>query len=187
MTVLARSADRVSVRNDALQVVEGTLDDETSLLEAVSGADVVISAIGPDRNHAAQVELLRRGMQRTIRAMRTAGVTRIVNLSGAGIRAPGERKPLADRIASRIVRVIARHVVAAKQAEYDALAASGLEWVAVRPAIVTDGPLTGDYIAGPNALRPGARISRADVAHLMLAEAMEPSHIGHPGIFVRSR
>jgi hypothetical protein len=91
-----------------------------------------------------------------------------------------------DRVMTRIVGRFARHVVAAKQAEYDLLAASDAEWVAVRPALVTDDPLTGSYVAGPDALRPGARISRADVAHLMLREAEHPSHVGHPGIFVRA-
>ena len=72
------------------------------------------------------------------------------------------------------------------QAEYDTLAASDLEWVAVRPALVTDGPLTARYVAGPDALRPGARISRADIAHLMVAQAVQLTHLGHPGIFIRS-
>ena len=187
VTVLARSRDRVGRRHNSLRVVEGNIDDEDALVGAVTGADAVISALGPDGNHPEQVDILRRGMERTIRVMRTAGVQRLVNLSGAGITAPGERKPLLDRLVSAIVRRFARHVVAAKQAEYDALAASDVEWIAVRPSLVTDGPLTGRYTAGPDALRPGARISRADVAHLMLAEATQPTHRGHPGIFVRSR
>jgi putative NADH-flavin reductase len=124
-------------------------------------------------------------MQRTIAAMERHGVRRIINLSGAGITAPQERKPFLDRVATRIVRIATRHVVAAKQAEYDELARSDLEWVAVRPALVTDGPRTGRYAAGPDELRPGARISRADIAHLMLSEAERPSHVGHPGVFVR--
>lgn len=78
-------------------------------------------------------------------------------------------------------------MVGAKQAEYDILAESDREWVAVRPAIVTDGAATGRYDAGPDALRPGARISRADVAHLMVREAERPTHVGPPGIFVRQR
>jgi putative NADH-flavin reductase len=166
--------------------VVGSLDDSQALQEALSGADAVISAIGPDGNKPEQVAILRDGMRQTVGAMRAAGVVRIVNLSGAGISAPGDHKPLVDRVASGLVRRFARYVVAAKQAEYDTLAASDLEWVAVRPALVTDGPLTGRYIAGPDALRPGARISRADIAHLMLAQAAEPTHVGHPGIFIRS-
>jgi len=187
VTVLVRSADRLGDLVGRVRAVEGHIEDAAAVDRAVAGADVVICAIGPDRNAPDQVERLRVGMTHTLTAMRRHGVRRIVNLSGAGVTAPGERKPMLDRIATRIVRRFARHVVAAKQAEYDLLAAaSDVEWVAVRPGLVNDAELTGRYVAGPDALRPGARIGRADVAHLMLAEARQPSHVGPPGIFVRA-
>ena len=187
VTVLVRDAARLGTLADRVHLVTGTVNDPAAVGQAVQGSDAVISTIGPDANRPEQVLRLRDGMRNTIAAMHRHGVRRIVNLSGAGITAPGERKPLFDRIASRIVRLLSRNVVAAKQAEYDELARTDLEWVAVRPAIVTDGPPTGRYLAGPGELRAGARIGRGDVAHLMLAEAERPSHIGHPGIFVRPR
>lgn len=185
VTVLVRDPTRFAAGPSRVAVVPGTIGDADAIDRAVAGADVVISAIGPDANSPDQVDRLRTGMRHTIAAMQRHGVRRIVNLSGAGITAPGETKPLLDRIATRIVRLFSGHVVAAKQAEYDELARTALEWVAVRPALVTDGSRTGRYAAGPGELRPGARISRADVAHLMLAEAARPTRIGHPGIFVR--
>jgi len=126
-------------------------------------------------------------MRHTIEAMKRHGVRRIVNLSGAGITSSGEPKPLLDRLTTLVVRNVARYVVAAKQAEYDELRKSDLEWIAVRPALVTDGPATDRYVAGPGELRPGSRISRADVGHLMVSQAERPTHVGSPGIFVRSR
>ena len=186
VSVLVRDSGRLGDLRDRVRVVTGTVSEPDAVDEAVAGAEAVISVIGPDGNDPIQVERLRAGMRNILAAMERHGVPRIVTLSGAGISAPGEQKPFLDRLASRIVRRLARHVVEAKQAEYDELARSGVEWVAVRPALVTDGPLTGRYVAGPHALRPGARISRADAAHLMLAEAESPTHAGHPGIFVRS-
>ena len=186
VTVLVRDPGRLTVDPTAVRVVVGTVQESDAIERAIDGADAVVSAIGPDGNTRDQVERLRAGMERTIAAMQRHGVRRIVNLSGAGISAPREEKPRFDRIATRIVRLFSRHVVAAKQAEYDELARSELEWVAIRPALVTDGPLTGHYAAGPKELRPGARISRHDIAHLMLGEAERPTHAGHPGIFVRA-
>ena len=185
VVVLVRDPSRLDVET-GVTVITGTVNDPEAVDRAVNGADAVISAIGPDANELDQVERLRDGMRQTIRAMRHHGVRRIVNLSGAGITAPGERKPLFDRLATRVVRLFSGHVVAAKQAEYDELAGSDLEWIAVRPGIVTDGEASGRYHAGPNELRPGARVSRGDIGHLMLAEAQRPSHVGHPGIFVRA-
>jgi putative NADH-flavin reductase len=186
VTVLVRDPRRLSVDARRLRIVTGTVEDGEAVDRAVAGADAVISAVGPDGNAPDQVDRLRSGMRLTVEAMRRHGVRRIVILSGAGITGTGEHKPFLDRVATRIVRTFSRHVVAAKQAEYDALAGTDLEWVAVRPALVTDGPRTGRYAAGPNELRPGARTSRADVAHLMLAQAERPTHIGHPGLFVRA-
>ena len=187
VSVLVRRPERLGRLAVQVRVVEGVVDDADAVDRAVAGADAVISTVGPDANSPDQVDRLRAGMCATIDAMRRHQVTRIVNLSGAGITVPGERKPMLDRIATRVVRRFARHVVGAKQAEYDILAESDREWVAVRPAIVTDGAATGRYVAGPDALRPGARISRADVAHLMVREAERPTHVGPPGIFVRQR
>jgi putative NADH-flavin reductase len=186
VTVLVRDPARLGQTAGNVRVITGTVDDLEAVEAAVAGADAVISAIGPDGNNPQEVDRLRNGMRNSIAAMRRQGVRRIVNLSGAGITAPGERKPMIDRLATRLVRLFSGHVVAAKQAEYDELAGTDLEWVAVRPALVTDGEATGRYVAGPDELRPGARISRGDIGHLMLAEAERPTRVGHPGIFVRS-
>ncbi|MDQ3880229.1 MAG: NAD(P)H-binding protein, partial [Chloroflexota bacterium] len=124
-----------------------------------------------------QVDVLRRSIGTLIDAMEAHDVRRLVNLSGAGVEVPGDRKPAFDRLMSRLVRLFARHVVAAKQAEFDELARSGLDWVAVRPPLVRDGPRTGEYRSGLDVLHPGARISRADVADFMLSQATAPTFV----------
>lgn len=175
VTLLVRDPRKLGPTGERVRVVSGQITDATAVSRAIQGADVVISALGPDGNHADQVTILRDGMRTVIGAMREQGVRRIVNLSGAAVDAPGDRKPAIDRVASRIVRLVSRQVVAAKQAEFEELLGSPLEWVAVRPPLVTDGPYTGSYRTGLDVLRPGARISRADIVDFMLAQAAEPS------------
>ena len=61
----------------------------------------------------------------------------------------------------------------------DTLADSGLDWTAVRPPRLTNGPETGAYrTAHGRNLRRGLTVSRADVAHLMLAVLGQPETIG---------
>jgi uncharacterized protein YbjT (DUF2867 family) len=57
--------------------------------------------------------------------------------------------------------------------------ASELDWTLVRPITLTNGPATGDYVAeeAPK-IRLSSRISRADVAAFMLAEATVPRWSG---------
>ena len=175
VTVVVRDPLKLGPFAERVQVIRGSVSDPAAVRDGVAGADAVISALGPDGNTADQVVGLRDGMRTLIEAMRDIGVRSIVNLSGAAIDAPGDHKPIVDRFASRIVRLVSGRVVAAKQAEFDELLRSDLEWVAVRPPLVTDGPHTGRYRAGLDVLHPGARISRADIADFMLAQAAEPT------------
>jgi len=175
VAVLVRDPQKLGPIAERVRIVAGSASDPGAVRDAVSGAEAVISALGPDGNTDDQVIALRDGMRTVIQTMLDAGARRIINLSGAAVDAPGDHKPVVDRLASRIVRLVSGHVVAAKQAEFDELQVSGLEWVAVRPPLVTDGPHTGRYRAGLDVLHPGARISRADIADFMLAQASEPT------------
>ena len=61
----------------------------------------------------------------------------------------------------------------------DILADSGLDWTAVRPPRLTNKAETGAYrTAYGRNLRHGLTVSRADVAHLMLAVLGQPETIG---------
>ena len=61
----------------------------------------------------------------------------------------------------------------------DILADSGLDWTAVRPPRLTNKAETGAYrTAYGRNLRRGLTVSRADVAHLMLAVLGQPETVG---------
>jgi len=65
-----------------------------------------------------------------------------------------------------------RNVFADKDAQEQIIASSSLDWVIVRPALLTNGPQRSVYRAGPdvgNWFVP-SRISRSDVADFMLKQ-----------------
>jgi uncharacterized protein YbjT (DUF2867 family) len=92
----------------------------------------------------------------------------------------GERF-LGRRVAYPLVRLAFRKV-------YDDLAAmeadirrSGTRWTVVRPPRLTDKPLSGRYRLAFGANVPnGAFVSRADVAHAMLALVDDPRAVDQP-------
>ena len=77
-----------------------------------------------------------------------------------------------------IQRILREHYADLAEME-DVLRDSGLDWTAVRPPRLTNRPLTGAYrtALGRN-LRHGLLVSRADVAHLMLAVLDRPETVG---------
>ncbi len=160
-TILTRGSGTVP-ETGAVTVIKGDIADAAAIRRAVDDSEAVVAALGPRRN-AVEDELdLEGGMRNLVDAMTDAGVGRLVALSGAAVDVPGDSKPLLDRIASRFVRLAAPHVVGAKQREYAVFAASDLDWTALRPAIVTAGEPRGYHLS--DHLRPGARVTRADVA-----------------------
>ena len=55
---------------------------------------------------------------------------------------------------------------------------SGLDWITVRPAKLTDDPRTGKYRAGvPLSMGLFASISRADVADFLLKQASDDTYL----------
>ncbi len=166
---------------ERLTLVVGDVREAARVGEAFEGVDAVIAAVGPRSNTPDDEEALALGMRNVVSAMEAAGVRRLVALSGAGVDVPGDRKPALDRIASRLVRRFARHVVGAKQREYQIFAASALEWTALRPPLVTDGDPRGYRL--DRQLRPGVRVTRADVAQALIDQLADTGFV-HAAPFV---
>jgi len=110
VTLLVRDPRKLGPTGERVRVVSGQITDATAVSRAIEGADVVISALGPDGNHADQVTILRDGMRTVIGAMREPAVRRMVNPVGGGRRCA--RRPQADdrslRVADRAAGVWTR-------------------------------------------------------------------------------
>ncbi len=143
---LARDPSRVSA-SPGLTVVTGDARDPDSVMRVIEGADAVIALVGPRRNTPDAVTLLEAVAENVVRAMRAQHLTRLVFVAGAGVAMPGERRTVAQRVASALVRRLARWVVEAKERETAIYRESGLDWTAVRPVRVRKGPATGRAMA----------------------------------------
>lgn len=157
------------------------------VIQAIRGADVVVTALGPTfaRHHNALTKMispadLHQRLARTlVGAMTASGAPpRVISVSTGSmgpvdaIMGPGPRLLLGffRTFVARNLRLVGRDLAAMEKV----LAESGLDWYAVRPIKLTDGPLTERVQASDRfAMKP---ISRADVAWyiLMLAEDPRP-------------
>jgi putative NADH-flavin reductase len=170
-----------------------------ALEPAVAGADAVLSGLGP--RSRADAGVASRGTMAIVEAMRATGVRRVVVVSAAPVAtvaSPGQPDPPrhdpGDRLVTRhllmpLLLATLRDVYADLALMEDALRDSALDWTVVRPPRLTDRPLSGTYrtALGRN-LRGGLLVSRADVAHLMLATLDRPETIGRTiGIANRRR
>ena len=164
VTALVRSAAKLGELRDQVRVIEADLTDADAVASAVVGHEVVISALGsgPDKT---QLDVPASAMRNVVAGMRAAGVRRLVGLAGGAVDVPGERKPMAGRITTALVKLFARNVVEAKQREFDVVRASDLDWTMVRPPNVVDGEAKGHAIG---ATLSGFRVTSGDVGAAMV-------------------
>jgi putative NADH-flavin reductase len=194
VTAVVRSPGKLPApvrRAGTVRVVAADLarPDAAALEAAVAGADAVVSGLGPSSN--ADAGIASRGTRAVVAAMRATGVRRVVVVSAAPVgtvaSSGNPRPPRHDpgdgffmrHLGSPFARTMFGRVYADLAQMEDTLRDSGLDWTVVRPPRLTSKPLTGRYrtAAGQN-VRGGVTVSRADVAHLMLAVLGRPETIG---------
>jgi putative NADH-flavin reductase len=154
------------------------LSDPAALVPALKGSDAAISGVGARSRK--DVTVASSATRVILRALEEAGVHRFVAVSAApvGPTPPGEH--FATRaIVMPLLRRMLRAIYADMATMEADIAASGLDWTVVRPPRLQDKPLTGRYriAIGANVAR-GFTVSRADVAHAMLAALHNPATVG---------
>ncbi|HEU5380448.1 MAG TPA: NAD(P)-binding oxidoreductase [Ktedonobacteraceae bacterium] len=157
--------------------------------QAIHRADVVITTLGPNfvKHHNAlstmisPLDLHQRLARTLVRAIKDSGTfPRVISVSTGSmgpadaIMGPGPRLLLGffRTFVARNLRLVGKDLAMMEKN----LAESGLDWYAVRPVKLTDGPLTGRVQASDRFTLKG--ISRADVAWYLLTLAEDP----RPGI-----
>jgi uncharacterized protein len=163
VTAFGRNVYNLKIEDEHLHVFKGALFDEAEVLEAITGADAVLSAIGGAFDGSDKARSL--GIKNIIVQMKKAGVKRIIALGGMGILNADEQTLLID--------------TPGYPKAYEHLKESGLDWTFVcSPDIMNAGP-TGNYITSkdypptPNKFR----IHAGDLAQFMLTELEENDYV----------
>jgi putative NADH-flavin reductase len=178
VTAVVRDPTRFDVSHPALEVatVPGLTDPEV-LRPVLEGSDAAISGVGPrGRKDGPVASSATRGI---LRAMEASGVRRLVAVSAVPVGPVPEGESFVNRrIVLPLISAFARDVYADLAAMEDEIRRSTTEWTIVRPPKLVNKPLTGTYrtCVGGNVPR-GYSISRADVAHAMLAALDDPATV----------
>ncbi|MTD58448.1 NAD(P)-dependent oxidoreductase [Amycolatopsis pithecellobii] len=170
VTAVVRDPARLDVpAHERLEVVTANVFVPNEIVPAVSGSELVVSALGP--HGRGPTTICRDGTASIMSAMDTAGVRRLVVVSNSGMHTEGDGV-FTRRIVKPILIRVLRDGYADMAAMEDQVAASGLEWTIVRPPRLTTGPHTGRITSsvGRN-VRGSFSISRADLADYVLRTA----------------
>lgn len=172
VTAFVRRPEAFDLRHERLRVAEGdTTRDTATLAQAVRGQDAVLSALGVGKTFVPN-GLMLKSMLNIIAAMQAELVQRFVLMSALGVGESRKDAPLAARL---MYGTLLAPIFADKESAEAELRRSTLEWTIVYPVLLTNGPLSARYRYAERLELFGIpTISRADVAHFMLAETVKP-------------
>ncbi len=186
VTAFVRDPSRMRGRHERLSVMVGDVFDPERVEEAIAGREAVIGVLGGGPSNPLHPRRPGQpggpssvGARNIIAAMEKHGVRRFVCQSAWGAGESGENLDAPGWVFMKVlVPPFLRDEYADKDLMEGIIRGSGLEWVIVRPMLLTNGPWTGEYRVGENLL-PGLRpfISRADVAEFLLRQLRDDAFV----------
>jgi putative NADH-flavin reductase len=175
VTALVRDPSKLDIAYDRLRALRGDALDPAAVDAAVRGQDAVILSLGR-RGDRTPTTLFSDATRILIAAMQKHGVRRLVAITGIGAGdSRGHGGFLYDRI---IFPFIVKNTYADKDRQEELIRHSSLDWVIVRPASFTNGPLRDRLRVVTNLEGVTIRkISRADVAAFVLDQLTDNRYL----------
>ena len=166
---LARSARRIPVDHPKLEKMAGL--EMARVKRALTGVDVVIQSLGVSAGPEIILKPTRFFSKATrvlVTAMEEAQVKRLICVTGFGA---GDSRGRGGFLYSAAFHLLLGRVYDDKDVQERIVRRSKLDWVIVRPVILTDGPKTNAYraLVDPRGWTCGF-ISRADVADFLVKQ-----------------
>lgn len=165
--------DRVPRLSPALQVLRAQSEVQEELVPAVRGADAVVLALSPQLGAEASM-LATESAIATVRALREAGVRRLVAVSSTEVAGPTAAPVALRRVLGPVHHRLHHGGLQDLRRLEHLLAGSGLDWTVLRSGRLTDLLGTGEHALVP-AHEDGSRtIAREDLARALVDQALSP-------------
>lgn len=159
-----------------LRRVQGSATNSSDVKAAVEGADAVLVTLGVKSPFA--TTLFSDSARILLQVLKETNASpTVIVLTGFGTGDSWSYNSLLMRI---FFSLLLKAVYADKTVQEQVIAGGSQRWEIVRPGRLTNGPMTGRYRALDSlveGMTVGA-ISRADVAHFMVAQAENPTSLG---------
>lgn len=164
-----------AVNHPRLRVFTGDIYDSKAVLAVLKGNNAVISALGSWKTP--KKDILASGMRSIIPGMHKHGISRIVSLTGADARAPGDTLSPLHRLTHVLIGVFAGKVLRDGEAHIALLAGSDLAWTVIRSPIMRGPGRLDSYRLGSHRPMPWVFIDRQAVAKCLVDTAEQPSRL----------
>ena len=173
---LSRRADAIGIDDPAFEPAPGDATARDTVAAALDGIDAVIFALGVPKSlqrTLRPVTTFSEATMVTIAAMEATGVRRLVAVTGFGAGESRQAMSLLERVPHRM---LLGQAYDDKDRQESLIRASSLDWLVLRPTILTNRPARGQAkLLRNRADWRNGLIARADVAEVLVREAARPT------------
>ena len=178
VTALVRDPTTLPSR-EGVTVVQGSPMNAEDVERVAPGQEAILSVLGS--RSPRKTELYSRSGRNVIAAMRKHGVRRFIVTTSGGVE---QDDPSFDFFYKHVLKplLLERSYADCRRLEQTLRESRDLEWIAVRPTMLTDGPRTGTYRVSPRYAPPQpkgrtAQVSRADLADFILRQLGDSTYL----------
>ncbi|KPI07524.1 hypothetical protein OK074_0234 [Actinobacteria bacterium OK074] len=171
VTALIRTPAKLALTHSQLTVVGGQLSDRDAVEQAVSGADAVISALGPSLKRSTTGTQVTDGTRTIVQAMEARKVTRFIGLATPSLADPRDRPHWKHKVLPVAAGLMFPNALAELKGMTEAVTGSGLDYTIARITNPTNRPATGrirsGFLGHDNV---ASAMSRADIAAFLVSQ-----------------
>ncbi|MBP6989331.1 SDR family oxidoreductase [Candidatus Shapirobacteria bacterium] len=167
--VLVRNPAKMTISNPKLEVIRGDVTNYGDVEKVTMGTDAVIVTLGASSDMISDI-VLADGTKNIVRSMKNNQVRRIIVMSSYAMNGSKEGVSLLKQIGMTDKQISTIKPIFADKMEQERITRnSGLDFIIIRPVMLTDGDQTENYrVSDKMNVSPGDSISRADVADFIL-------------------
>ena len=176
VVAFVRNSSKLKTTHEHLTIVQGELADPALIECAVSGADAIISVLGPRGD--SRTKPITRGMQNILAAMKKHGVRRLIITSTASASDPNDLPDFRFKVLVTLVKLTMRPAYEEIIHVAQIVRLSDCDWTIVRLPMLSNKPKSGQVRVGYLGRgQVGTVISRADLAEFMLKQVQETRYL----------
>ncbi len=178
VTASVRNPDKLGAHDPSLVTVVGELSDAARILQAVHGAEGVISALGPSLERGTRGTPVTEGTRNIVAAMTAEHVQRYIGLATPSVPDARDRPTLKAKILPRMAGLLFPAALAEILGMTAAVTRSELDWTIARITRPTDGKRKGTVRAGfLGRDKVGSAMTRADIAGFLVAQLTDDTYV----------
>ena len=167
---LARNPEKLKEYKDKIEIIKGSGFESSSVEEAIAGAEVVLSTIGPPPGKQVDPYQYEKAMKDIVRIMDKHGIKRYIHIGGAAHEG-GENEVwnFSRKFLRLFLNLVSKQILIAKHLEWEVLKLSDLDWTLVRPPRIANEPASGNISVDEKNLK-NLKVSVEDLSDFILLQ-----------------